>query len=164
MSVAGAVSDALLRRLDAESAIRRLVSTYCDAVHRLDADAAGALFAPDAAIRIADFPEIRGREAITEGMRQTFATSAYLFQQCDTGMIEIEGESARARLSVFEVNRRAGEDRLGLIFGFYEDEYALLAEGWRFHRRRYTLSLRALAPADKLQQGAPFMPGLPFAG
>ena len=157
------MSGTLLHRLEAESAIRRLVSTYCDAVNRLDADAAGCLFAPDAVIRIADYPAISGREAITEGMRQTFAASAYLFQQCDTGLIEVQGEIARARLSVFEVNRRAGEDRLGLIFGFYEDEYALLAEGWRFHRRRYTLSLRTLVPADKVQQGAPFVPGLALA-
>lgn len=156
------MSEALLRRLDAESAIRRLVSSYCDAVHRLDADAAGRLFAPDAAIRIADFPEIAGRAAITEGMRQTFAASTWLFQQCDTGLVEVAGERASARLSVFEVNRRAGEDRIALIFGFYEDEYALLGEGWRFYRRRYTLTLRTLLPADKLQQGAPFVPGLPF--
>jgi hypothetical protein len=148
-----------LDRLLAENAIRRLISAYCDAVGRLDADAAGRLFAPDARIRIADFPELAGREAITEGMRQTFAASAFLDMKCDTGLIDVDGDRARSRLSVFEVNRRPGEDALGLIFGFYEDEYARLEEGWRFHRRRYTLRLRALAPAAKLQQAAKFIPG-----
>lgn len=142
----------------AERWVRRLVSAYCDAVGRLDADAAGALFAPDAAIRIADFPPLAGREAITEGMRATFAQSDYLFQQCDTGLVEVSGDTARARLSVFEVNRRAGEDRLGLIFGAYEDHYVRLSEGWRFHRRRYSLRMRALVPADKLQVVAGFAP------
>ena len=50
------MSEDVIQRLEAESAIRRLVGLYCDAVNRRDADAAGALFAPDAAIQIADFP------------------------------------------------------------------------------------------------------------
>jgi len=145
--------------LMAERGVRRLVSAYCDAVNRLDADAAGALFAPDAEIRIADFPPLAGREAITEGMRATFAQSDYLFQQCDTGLVEVSGDGARARLSVFEVNRRVGDDMLGLIFGFYEDNYLRLAEGWRFHRRRYTLAMRSRVAAGKVQVLAGFAPG-----
>lgn len=148
----------LLQTLADERAIRRLVSAYCDAVNRRDADGAGALFATDAAIRIAGFPELAGRDAITEGMRQTFAASAFLFQQCDTGLLDIAGDAARSRLSVLEVNRRAGEDGLGLIFGTYEDEYVRLAEGWRFHRRRYTLGLRSLIAPEKVQQMAGFVP------
>ena len=104
------MTDNLLARLEAESAIRRLVGLYCDAVNRRDADAAGRLFAPDAVIQIADFPEIAGREAIREGMRQTFAQHAFLRQQCDAGLIDIAGDRARARLSVIEASHRDGED------------------------------------------------------
>lgn len=145
------MSEDVINRLEAESAIRRLIGLYCDAVNRRDADAAGMLFAPDAAIRIADFPGISGAEAITEGMRQTFAHHAFLRQQCDVGLVDVDGDSARARLSVFEASHRAGEDGVSLIFGFYEDDYVRLAAGWRFWRRRYVLQFRSRVPVDKLQ-------------
>ena len=145
------MSEILLQRLEAESHIRRLIGLYCDAVNRRDADAAGALFAPDAAIRIADFPGISGAEAIREGMRQTFAHHAFLRQQCDVGLIDVDGDSARARLSVFEASHKAGEEGVSLIFGFYEDEYVRLAAGWRFWRRRYTMQFRSRVPVTKLQ-------------
>ena len=134
-----------LARLEAESAIRRLVGRYCDAVNRRDADAAGLLFAPDCRITIADGPERVGRELQIEGMRQTFAAFAFLRQQCDAAIIDVDADAqrARARLSVFEAAQRKGEERISLIFGFYEDEYARLAEGWRFWRRRYTLQFRS---------------------
>ena len=145
------MDDALLQRLEAESDIRRLVALYCDAVNRRDADAAGLLFAPDCRIRIADGPERIGRELQTEGMRQTVAAFAFLRQQCDAGLIDVNGDRARARLSVFEASYRDGEDGAGLIFGFYEDEYARLTEGWRFWRLRYTMEFRSRMAAAKLQ-------------
>ncbi|MCB2075704.1 MAG: nuclear transport factor 2 family protein [Novosphingobium sp.] len=152
------MTDASVAKLEAENAIRRLVSAYCDAVNRLDADAAGQLFAADAKVRIADFPELCGRDTITEGMRTTFAASSFLRQQCDAILIDVDGDRARSRISVFEVNRKPEVDDLGLIFGFYEDEYALLDGNWRFHRRRYTLQLRALLPASKIQHIPGFAP------
>jgi ketosteroid isomerase-like protein len=157
------MDDALLQRLEAESDIRRLVGLYCDAVNRRDADAAGLLFAPDAAIQIADFPGISGRDAIREGMRQTFARHAFLRQQCDAGLIDVNGDRARARLSVIEASWREGEDGVGLIFGFYEDEYARLAEGWRFWRRRYSLQFRSRTPVSKLQLAEGFDLAFAFA-
>lgn len=145
------MSGDIISRLEAESAIRRLVGHYCDAVNQRDADAAGALFAPDAEIKIADFPAIAGAEAIREGMRQTFAQHAFLRQQCDVGLIEVAGDKARARFSVFEASHRAGEEGMSLIFGFYEDEYVRLAEGWRFWRRRYTMQFRSRVAVNRLQ-------------
>ena len=145
------MTDTLLARLEAESAIRRLVGLYCDAVNRRDPEAAAQLFAPDAAIRIADFPGISGAEAIREGFRQTFGLHAFLRQQCDVALIDVAGDTAKARLSVFEAAQREGDDALSLIFGFYEDGYVRLAEGWRFHTRRYVLQYRCLADVAKSQ-------------
>ena len=150
---------ALLARLEAESAIRRLVGLYCDAVNRRDADAAGLLFAPDAAIQIADFPGIKGQEAIREGMRETFGRHAFLRQQCDVGLIDIAGETARSRLSVIEASHRSGEHGLSLIFGFYEDEYVRLTEGWHFQRRRYSMQFRSRMEVSKMQMVEGFLPG-----
>jgi hypothetical protein len=145
------VTDSVLARLEAESAIRRLVGLYCDAVGRRDADAAGLLFAADCAVRIADGPERVGRDIQTEGMRQTFAMFDFLRQQCDVGLIDVAAEKARARLSVFEASHRSGEDCVSLIFGFYEDDYVHLAEGWRFQRRRYVLQFRSRVEVSKFQ-------------
>jgi SnoaL-like domain len=130
---------------------RRLVRLYCDAVNRRDPEAAGRLFAPDAAIRIADFPQISGVEAIREGFRQTFGLHAFLRQQCDLALIDVDGDKAKARLSVFEAAQREGEEVLSLIFGFYEDEYVRLTEGWRFWRRRYFMQSRSRVAVEKTQ-------------
>jgi ketosteroid isomerase-like protein len=130
------MDDELLARLAAESEIRQLVGRYCDAVNRRDAEAAGALFAADAEIAIADFPPITGAEAIREGMRETFAAHEFLHQQCAFGPLAVAGTLARARLSVFEAAKRRGEDSVSLIFGFYADEYRHDPGGWRFARLR----------------------------
>ena len=147
----------------AHEAIRRLVSAYCDAVARHDADAAGRLFAPDARLRIADYPELMGRAAITEGMRATFAAAGVLQQRCDTGLIDVTGDIAQARLGVFEAVRKPGESAVGLVFGFYEDRYVHLPEGWRFAARRYAMQARVLVPADKVQEAEEFVPELAFS-
>ena len=156
------MSDAVVARLAAESSVRRLVGLYCDAVNRLDADAAGALFAADCRIRIADGPERAGREVQTEGMRQTFAAFDFLRQQCDVVAIDADGSRATARLLVFEATHKPGEDSLGLLWGTYEDEYSLLPEGWRFQSRHYTLQLRTLVPVSKMQQVAGLAPRFVF--
>ena len=137
--------------LAAERAVRRLIGCYCDAVNRRDADAAGALFAPDARIRIADFPALEGADTIRDGMRETFKLHAFLRQSCDIGPIDVDGDKARARHGLFEASHRAGEDGLSLIFGFYEDEYVRLTEGWRFWRRQYTMQMRSRVPVSKIQ-------------
>ena len=77
-------------------------------------------------------------------------------------MIDVDGHRARSRLSIFESSRRTGSDDLSVIFGTYEDEYVLLDAGWRFHRRRFTLRLRALMPAAKIQQISGFAPEFTF--
>jgi hypothetical protein len=158
-----AMSDGLLARLEAESAIRRLVGLYCDAVNRRDADAAGLLFTNDCRIIIADGPERIGRDVQIDGMRQTFAAFDFLRQQCDVSLIDVATNNARARLSVIEASHRPGEDGLSLIFGFYEDEYAQLPEGWRFARRRYFMQMRSRLAVTKMQFADDPVLGLVFA-
>ena len=146
------MSEALLARLEGESAVRRLVGLYCDAVNRLDAGAASALYAFGAVIQIADGPEIEGKDAIRAGMEQSFAHFDFLRMQCTVSAVDVDGDKAKARLLVFETTHKPGEDTLGLLWGNYEDEYSRAIEGWRFERRRYTMQLRAKVPAAKLQQ------------
>jgi uncharacterized protein (TIGR02246 family) len=155
--------DPILHVLAAERAVRRLVSLYCDAVRRRDPDAVGVLFTDDARVRIVDMPERVGREAIVEGLRRTMTNFSYLHQMCDVGLIDVDGAVARARLGVFEANRPNGLDSLNTIFGDYDDEYRLVDDGWRFHRRRFSLRFRALAPASAMEHFAEVAPGFTFA-
>src|SRR5947209_5814155 len=98
-----------LEALVAESGIKRLIAAYCDAVNRLDADAAAVLFAPDARVQIAHYPELTGQDRIHRGLQRTFAGSGFLHQRCDIGLIDVTGDCANARLSVFEVHRAREE-------------------------------------------------------
>lgn len=157
------MAKASLATLAAENAIRRLISLYCDAVARGDPDSIAMLFTPDARVRIAHLPERVGREEIVEGLRQTMAAFSYLHQKCDTGLIDVDGDVARARLGVVEFNRSNGADSLNMIFGFYEDELMLLGEGWRFHRRRFTIRYRTVLPASEIQQFPEFLSAFAFA-
>lgn len=146
------MSEAILARLEAESAIRRLVGLYCDAVNRADADAAGRLFAEDCRVRIAQGPEIAGRDVLVEGMRQSFAAFDFLRMQCTVAAIDVAGDTAKARLLVHETTHKPGAAEFGELWGNYEDHYVRLAEGWRFQQRRYTLQLRALVPVARMQR------------
>jgi hypothetical protein len=88
---------------------------------------------------------------------------SYLHQLCDTGLIDVDGEAACARHGVMEANRPSGADGLNVVFGAYEDEYRLLADGWRFQRRRFSLDFRVLLSASELQEFALAAPGLLFS-
>lgn len=146
------MSELLLARLEGESAVNRLVGMYCDAVNRLSARDASSLYAFGAVIQIADGPEIKGKDAIRAGMEQSFAHFDFLRMQCTIAAIDVDGDTARARLLVQETTHKPGEDTLGMLWGNYEDEYSRAIEGWQFQRRRYTLQLRAKVPVAKLQQ------------
>jgi SnoaL-like domain len=134
-------------------AIRRLVSLYCDAVARRDADAVGKLVTDDVRITIAGGPERNGRDAAVAGLQRTIGDYGFLHQKCDTGLIDIDadGTRAHARLGVMELNQAFGAETVNAIFGFYEDEYQLTDSGWRFARREFTLQFRAVLQASECQ-------------
>jgi hypothetical protein len=146
------MTDSLLATLATERAIRRLISLYCDAVRRKDPDSIGELFTRNARVKIADGADRVGRGEIIEGLRRTIAGFSYLHQKCDTGLIDVDGEVAWARLGVVEANLANGSQNLNLIFGAYEDEYKLQDKGWRFHRRRFSLHSRVELSPTEMQQ------------
>jgi len=150
--------------IQAREGIRRLISLYCDAVARRDADAVGNLLVDDVHITIAGGPPRIGREAAVAGLRKTIDNFGFLHQKCDTGLIDIDddGTGARARLGVMELNQAFGADTVNAIFGFYEDEYRLTDGGWRFARREFTLQFRAVLPTAECQFLQTFTPRFSF--
>jgi len=157
------MNEAQLEVVMAENAIRRLISGYCDGVGRRDADAACVGFASDVQVRIAHLPERIGHAAAVEGLRQTLSGYTFLHQKCDTGLIDVMGNRARARLGVLEMNQAIGGDGLFMMTGFYEDEYAFLSEGWRFHRRHFTPQAGMSLPVSAIQLFPDFIPAFAIA-
>jgi ketosteroid isomerase-like protein len=153
---------AITARLQDEAAIRRLVARYCDAVAHRDAERASAVYAEDGVAMIAG-NELRGRAAIREGMRQSFSAFCLMQMIAHGGLIEVEGDTARARWPTIELTVREGGGGLSCIFGRYEDELVRRPEGWRFRRRTFTMAGRTLLDSSKLQLNPGFADALQFA-
>lgn len=133
-----------------ESDIRRLVAFYSDAVTHLDAARAASVYTDDGCVSIAG-AELVGRAAIEQGMRESFSAFALLQLIAHAGLIDVEGDRARARWSTIEFTVRRQATDLNCIFGRYEDDLVRLPEGWRFKRRTFTLAGRTLVETSKLQ-------------
>jgi ketosteroid isomerase-like protein len=138
-----------------ESAIRALTAFYSDAVTHLDAARAASIYADDGCVSIAG-AELHGRQAIQQGMRQSFAAFDILQLIEHGGIVEVEGDSARARWSTVELTIKRGASQLNVIFGRYEDELARLPEGWRFKRRSFTMAGRTQIETAKTQVNPEF--------
>jgi uncharacterized protein (TIGR02246 family) len=147
------------RRLADENAIRALTAYYSDAVSHLDAARAASIYAEDGGVVIAG-AELRGRAAIEQGMRQSFAAFDLLQLIAHGGVIEVTGDTARARWSTVELTIKRGAKDLGVIFGRYEDDLVRLPAGWRFARRSFTMAGRTLIETAKTQLNPEFVKGL----
>jgi ketosteroid isomerase-like protein len=144
---------------DDEKAIRALTAYYSDAVTHLDAARAASIYAEDGCVSIAG-AAIHGRAAIEDGMRQSFAAFDLLQLIEHGGLVEADGDTARARWSTIELTIKRGGKDLNIIFGRYEDELVRLTEGWRFKRRSFTMGGRAQIEAAKVQVNPEFVRGL----
>lgn len=142
--------DERLRRLIDESEIRDLIAAYSDAVTHLDAARAAAVYAEDGCVVIMG-RETRGRAAIEQGMRDSFAAFELLQLIAHGPRISICGDEAEARWSTIELTIRRGSRQLGVVFGRYDDALVREDSAWRFRRREFTMAGRTLADAEKLQ-------------
>jgi ketosteroid isomerase-like protein len=150
------------QRLEDEAAIRRLVATYVDAVAHRDPVRAAGVYAEDGVALIVG-NELRGRAAIEQGMRASFGAFALMQMIAHGGLIEVDGDTARARWPTIELTVKQGDSALSVIFGRYEDELMRLPEGWRFKKRTFTMAGRTLLDASKVQLNAGFADALQFA-
>lgn len=147
------------QRLQDENAIRALTAYYSDAITRLDAVRAASIYAEDGCVSIAG-AELYGRQAIEEGMRQSFAAFDLLQLIAHGGVIAVNGDTARACWSTVELTIKRGAKDLGVIFGRYEDELVRLAAGWRFKRRSFTMGGRTQIETAKTQINPGFLGNL----
>lgn len=117
-------------------AVQQLAVKYADCVSRDDVAAAVGVYAPDGRLETPTTEPAIGRAAILATISATVATLDMVFQTVHVGMIEVDGDHARARTPITEWARRERDSQPFLFLGWYEDEAIRLDEGWRFARRR----------------------------
>jgi ketosteroid isomerase-like protein len=120
-----------------EQAIRTLTASYTDAINRMDIDDIFHVYDEDAVFTMMDRPSVVGRTAILEILRATVARYQLVMQLLHSGVVQLDGDRARARWQITEFQILAdGQPRF--IAGRYEDEHVRCSDGWKFARRTFT--------------------------
>jgi len=124
-----------LHTLAAELAIHKLNARYCDAIHRRDEKAWGALWAEDC---IWDFlgQSIGGREKVVATWLATMQGFPNVYHQNHAGIIEVEGDTAKCRWYINEEILDAQKQALR-FYGVYNDECVRVGGQWLYQRRRF---------------------------
>ncbi len=135
------------------AAITRLLYAYADAVLTHDADAWGATWTDDAVWELGPGREVRGKPAIIELWVGAIAKYDHVVQLYQSNEATIDGDIASGRAYLVELNDPIdGPPRT--MAGYYADEYARTADGWKFTSRRLRM----------LYAGAPDLSGRFFTG
>ena len=116
-------------------AITHLATAYADAVSRGQIAEACLTYAEDGELHSPTTEPAIGRAAVTETVTRTCATLEFVFQTVHQGLVQVDGDTARARFPITEWARRASDARPIQFLGVYEDECVRTPEGWRFARR-----------------------------
>lgn len=151
-------------KVEDELAIRSLAAAYTDAVNRRDGEGMAAVYAddgvlhsPSAGAPIVGIDRLRRRfKKLVEIERE------FLMQLTHSGIVEIEGDRARARWWFSEVKRPTG-GTFEMIFGVYQDEVVRTAKGWRFAMRTVNAPVRWELP-EPPQHFLPLPAFLPIDG
>jgi ketosteroid isomerase-like protein len=128
--------DEKLEALADLEAIRDLARHYAHCVWTRNADAAAELFAEDGIMDTGDREPLVGRAEIQKTYRETFAASdfrPFVHQH----IVDLSGDQATGTCYL---TLKAIVDRVAMTgYGYYDDEYIRVPEGWRFRRRRLNL-------------------------
>ncbi len=118
-----------------DTALRHLVSRYCDAVIRNDADALGQCWAVDSTWLLNK--PINGREAIVAAFRKLMSTMAWLVQTAPNAVFEIDEATGTGtgRVTIHE-SYQSKKDGPGTLVGVYHDRYVRVGTSWLFAERR----------------------------
>ena len=68
-------------------------------------------------------------------LRTTTGGLEFVFQTVHLGLVQVDGDRARARFPITEWARRKSDGRPIQFLGLYEDAAVRLDVGWRFSRR-----------------------------
>lgn len=116
-------------------AINHLAAAYAEAVSRGQVAEACMTYAEDGELHSPTTEPAIGRAAVTATITATCESLEFVFQTVHQGLVEVDGDTARARFQITEWARRASDSRPLQFLGFYDDVCVRTAEGWRFGRR-----------------------------
>ena len=120
-----------------ELAIRSLTAAYTDAINRSAIDDIGPVYDDEAVFTMMDRPSVVGRDAILEVLRATVVRYQLIMQLIHSGVVQLDGDTARARWQVTELQIFLdGTPRF--VAGRYEDDLVRRPDGWKFVRRTFT--------------------------
>ena len=117
--------------------IRELVETYNDAVNRRQTEDWKSTWADNAIWDLLGM-EIEGREAIVKTWKSAIKNFSYMGFSSFPGAIEINGETAHARIYVRET-LISQNGQIRNIEGMYNDELVKQNGQWRFRKRAYQI-------------------------
>lgn len=140
-----------------EHAIRTLTASYTDAINRAAVDDIAAVYDDEAVFTMMDRPSVVGRTAILETLRATVARYQLVMQLLHSGVVQIDGDRARARWQITEL-QIINDGNSRFVAGRYEDEHVRRDDGWKFARRTFTA--RYLGAPDLTSGALPDPPTL----
>jgi hypothetical protein len=136
-----------------ELAIRRLQSTYGDAVSRQAWAELGPMFAPGAPIdldlRDGTARRFEGGEAIAEFIAGSIERFEFFEFALLNAVVDVLGDdTAAGRLYMWELRQAADTHRWSNAYGLYRDRYARIDGRWVFAERRYSSLARTHPDGD----------------
>ena len=135
-------TEELVREIADREAIRDLSDRYCDCIWRKDYDALVKLFAEDGTFRVEGLEMAamaRGRKQLKKMFEKAGEElNPRLF--IHSRIIDLlDGTRAKGRCYVEVFSANVSTERIGC--GYYEDEYAMVKDTWKFTSRRYFLDV-----------------------
>jgi ketosteroid isomerase-like protein len=117
-------------------AVQNLAVSYAEAISRGEIDEAVQVYAPEGVLASPTTEDAVGHQAIADVLRATTGSLEFVFQTVHLGLVQVDGDRARARFPITEWARRASDGRPIQFLGIYEDDAIRLDTGWRFSRRQ----------------------------
>jgi len=132
--------------------VQDLITRYSDAINRRDWEVVKSVFAPDGTWESLGPPVFAfAGPDVGPGIRSLVEPARFFVQMNSPALIEINGDRATARSTIFE----KGEYPPGAIaafdgrfesFGIYSDVLHLRTDGWRFTKRTFSFLSMTVDP------------------
>jgi 3-phenylpropionate/cinnamic acid dioxygenase small subunit len=119
---------------------------YATGIDRRDWPLFRTVFTADCVLDYGEIGSWNGVDAVTDFMEQTHAMAGHTLHRMSNQAIAVDGDTASARSYVDALIMSADNTSGVNAVGFYDDDLARTAGGWRISRRRFTV-VRVVAVA-----------------
>jgi len=121
-------------------AVQQVITRYCDAVTRRDWAALADVFAPHATWDVIGHVTFHFEgDGLVPGIRGIVESTGFLVQINAPALIEINGERATARSTMYELGSNLERTQRFEEPGLYEDVLERIHGKWKFVSRRFTI-------------------------